>query len=153
MRIFILLFACLAIFNHVQAQVLPDTWQPGMALTTYYGGGMRDQTDSLRIAADKSFERHSGMDNNKKYTLNFSMQELNDVLQFLKEKNFDKIETGMPMAVNDGWSSDITLQWNNNFISINTGASYHVAEKYRKDVADIIQYISNMVERKKKHRK
>jgi hypothetical protein len=152
-RIIVLLISCLAILNHVQSQTLPGSWQPGMALTTYYGGGIRDQRDSLRITDGASFERHTGMDNNKKYAFHFSGQELNDLLTFLKEKHFDKIKTGPPMIVEDGWSSDITLQWNNGFISIDTGAGYKVPEAYRKDLSDIIQYISNMVDQKKKHRK
>jgi hypothetical protein len=49
-------------------------------------------------------------------------------LRFLKEKHFDKINTGIPMIVQDGLSSDITLQWNNGFISIDTGAGYKVPE-------------------------
>jgi hypothetical protein len=152
-QIVIVLFICLAASGRVEAQSLPDTWQPGMALTTYYGGGMRPQSDSLRIAEDLSFERHTGMDNNKKYAFRFSQQELNDLLRFLKEKHFDKIKTGLPAMVDDGWSSDITLQWNYSVISIDTGAGYEVPAAYRKDLSDIIQYINNMVDQKKKHRK
>lgn len=151
-RIGILLFICFAASHAVQAQGLPDTWQPGMVLTTYYGGGMRPQSDSLRIAEAISFERHSGM-NNKKYAFHFSAQELNNLLRFLKEKHFDKIRTGQPAMVYDGWSSDITLQWNNRFIIIETGAGYDVPETYRKDLSDIIQYINSMVDLKKKDRK
>jgi hypothetical protein len=151
-RISIFLFIYFAASNHVHAQGLPDTWQPGMALTTYYGGGMRPQSDSLRITDDISFERHTGM-NNKKYAFHFSAQELNDLLRFLKEKHFDKIRTGQPAMVYDGWSSDITLQWNNTFISIETGAGYAVPEAYRKDLSDILQYITGMADQKKKHRK
>ena len=153
-QIVIVLCICLAASCRAQAQPLPDSWQPGMALTTYYGGGMRPQTDSLRIADDISFERHTGMDNNKKYAFHFSQQELNDLLRFLKEKHFDKIKTGLPAMVDDGWNSDITLQWKDTMISIETGAAYEVPPAaYRKDLSDIIQYINNMVAQKTKHRK
>jgi hypothetical protein len=152
-RIIILLCVYFSTYGILQGQQLPATWQAGMALTTWHGAGMRNQTDSLRIADDISFERHTGMDNNKKYTLHFSQQELNDLLQFLKEKHFDKIKTAQPAPVYDGWSSDITLHWNNEIISISTGAGYEIPATYRKDLSDIIQYVNSLVDQKKKHRK
>ncbi|HTL10540.1 MAG TPA: hypothetical protein VL307_19830 [Chitinophagaceae bacterium] len=148
----LLLLVCMLATGNAHAQQLPDTWQKDMVLTTWYGAGMRQQSDSLRIAADSSFERHSGLDNHRRYRFHFTEKELNDLLAFLKLKHFDKIRNGPPAVICDGWSSDITLQWNNNIISINTGAAYEVLPPYQQDLAAIIAYINKLTEQKKKHR-
>ena len=139
--------------GNAHAQQLPATWQKGMALTTWQGAGMRQQSDWLRIADDSSFEKHSGVDNNHLYRFQFTATELNDLLAFLKLKHFDKIKNGPPAVVHDGWSSDITLQWDNNIISINTGAAYEVLPPYKEDLADIFAYVNKITaEKKTKHR-
>lgn len=137
----------------LKAQHLPASWQPGMTLRTYFGGGMRQQTDSVLIAELNSFERHTGVDNNKKYAFHFSQQELNDLLQFLKAHNFDKITTQRSGMVYDGWRSDITVRWNDEVIMIDTGTGFDVPEKYKKDLSAISGYINNIVEQKKKQKR
>ncbi len=150
-RIAFFLFIFIITSSVVQAQPFPDSWQPGMVLTTGEGGGMRGQSDSVRISDKISFEKHIGPDNNKHYAFTFSQKELNDLLRLLKEKHFDKIKTKQPAPVYDGWSGDMVLQWKAGTIIIETGAGRSVPEAYRKDLAAISRYIVFMVEQKKKH--
>ncbi len=48
-RFSILLLIFFTPSNSISARQLPDTWQTGMALTTWHGAGIRNQNDLLAL--------------------------------------------------------------------------------------------------------
>ncbi len=153
-RLMLLFFLFISTATVTNAQVLPDSWQPGMRLSISYGGGMRQQMDTVVIALGRSYERHQGMDNNTSFSCVFSAKELNQLLQFLKTGNFDKIKSEDRLGiVHDMGSNTILLEWGNNVLGVSSSATQLVPAMFEKDLSDIYAYIDKMMNTKKKQGK
>jgi hypothetical protein len=131
-------------------QKVPAEWQPGMKFIMSYGGGMRYYSYKVEIKETGSFMFVNDGGKETIYPLVITKKELGDLLQFLREKNFDRIESEMKGMTYDKASESIGLSWGGNYIGASESSSMEIAEKYEADYSAIRIYLDKLIAKTKK---
>ena len=142
-----ILFTSCSIFSQTR---IPESWQPGMTLTSSYGGGMRYYSYKLQISDTGSFfiENVEGKVTN--YILELTSKDLDSLLAFLRKHRLDKIKTEIRGPMHDKGTEHISLTWNGH--TAGAGESYMelIADKDKEDYNAIDGYLYVLRESKKK---
>ena len=71
-------------------QKIPAAWKPGMKLEASYSGGMTQYSYKIVISDSVSYMNVVNEKGAKHYDRKFTQPELNDILAFLAQAEFDK---------------------------------------------------------------
>jgi hypothetical protein len=75
------------------------------------------------------------MENNEgrlaKTSLALSREQLDKIMAFLRDKEFDLIQTEMTAPVHDKGTEQVTIQWGRNMISKGTGHAQEIKEAHK----------------------
>ena len=120
-------FACTL---HSQSH-LPQQWQDGMTIKVSYGGGMRYYSYELLISDTGSYFMENNEGRLAKTSLALSREQLDKIMAFLRDKEFDLIQTEMTAPVHDKGTEQVTIQWGRNMISKGTGHAQEIKEAHK----------------------
>jgi hypothetical protein len=145
------ILAVLIFFSTARAQQkVPAEWQPGMKLTMSYGGGMRYYSYKVEIKETGSFMFVNDGGKETTYQLAITKKDLADLLRFLREKNFDRIESEMKGMTYDKASESIALSWEGNYIGAAESSAMDIVEKFEADYSAIRIYLDKLIAKVKK---
>lgn len=135
-------------------QELPASWQPGMTITMTYGGGMAPYTDTVFISDGGCYFAARSQGKLTRHLFSLDKNELDSLAQFLRRRNFDKIDEGArPVLTYDKGSTSILLQWDNHFVGAGTSASMDLEDKQREDFYAVANYLDQLVAAHSKKKK
>jgi len=131
--------------------VLPDTWPDDMVLKMTYGGGMRYYSSTIEIKSNGAYQLINDQGNEIRTPLSFTQQELNDLLSFLKARQFELIKSDMRAGIiYDKGTTSTLLSWNKRVLGYSDGSSTTIAEEYKKQYYEVQNYLGQLVARKTK---
>ncbi len=147
-----LLLSFLASCLHSSSQnILPATWQDDMVLKMTYGGGMRYYSSTIEIKRNGAYQLINDQGMETRTPLSFTQQELDDLLMFLKQQEFDKIKSDMRAGIiYDKGTTSTILSWNKRVLGYSDGSSTTIAEEYKKQYYEVQNYLQKLVANKTK---
>lgn len=139
----LLLFSCLSCSLFGQNS-LPDRWEPGMTIQLTYGGGMRYYSYELLVSDTGSYYMENNEGRIIKSKIHFYKDQLDNLLAFLKEQQFDQIQSELTAPMHDKGSELITIQWGQKKIAIGTGHAKEIIDAHKSRYLKVRNYLQQM---------
>lgn len=148
MKKLILLFlvACLAISNGIAQN--ETTWKENMRLEYYHGGGMRNTSEKISITKDSVnyFRVDEGLETDKKFR--FSQEELDKILQVMKDNKFPTIQQTETGFTYDKASTSISFCVGTQCVSKGETSSSELNDDNQVRFSNVEKYILEEVHKK-----
>jgi len=132
---------------------LPEKWKPEMVLSFSYSGGMSYYSFKAEIKEKDSYYKVNNKGKETHYKLVITPKHLEDLLAFLKEKQFDQIKTEHTGPTDDKGTESIFLQWEGGFAGAGESSASEISKESEASYEAICTYVQQLIDKTKKKTK